>query len=146
MPNNTSKLFSRGALLFFSILMAAFQSFLEILTLYAQRPIVEKQSKYAFYHPFSEAIGKYFLALKLHMLTYLASMIMDLPNKIGTTIIFDLVVYFMTNLRRTPEHFFIFFLFTFVCTLTMSMFFRSIGALSRTLAQVSFLRKFDECL
>lgn len=73
-------------------------------------------------------------------------MIMDLPNKIGTTIIFDLVVYFMTNLRRTPEHFFIFFLFTFVCTLTMSMFFRSIGALSRTLAQVSFPCKFDEYL
>ncbi|CAG8953551.1 hypothetical protein HYFRA_00010008 [Hymenoscyphus fraxineus] len=120
MPNDTSKLFSRGALLFFSILMAAFQSFLEILTLYAQRPIVEKQSKYAFYHPFSEAI---------------ASMIMDLPNKIGTTIIFDLVVYFMTNLRRTPENFFVFFLFTFVCTLTMSMYFRSIGAVSRTLAQ-----------
>ncbi|KAH6679698.1 putative ABC transporter CDR4 [Halenospora varia] len=120
LQNTTTTLYSRGALLFFSILMAAFQSFLEILTLYAQRDIVEKQAKYAFYHPFSEAI---------------ASMICDLPNKIGTTIIFDLVVYFMTNLRRTPEHFFVFFLFTFVCTLTMSMYFRSIGALSRTLAQ-----------
>lgn len=30
----------------------------QILTLYAQRPIVEKQAKYAFYHPFAEAIGK----------------------------------------------------------------------------------------
>ncbi|KAG9231760.1 putative ABC transporter CDR4 [Amylocarpus encephaloides] len=120
LQNQTSTLYSRGALLFFAILMAAFQSFLEILTLYAQRGIVEKQAKYAFYHPFSEAI---------------ASMIADLPNKIGVTIIFDVVVYFMTNLRRTPEHFFIFFLFTFVCTLTMSMYFRSIGALSRTLAQ-----------
>lgn len=62
-------------------------------------------------------------------------MITDLPNKIGTTIVFDLTVYFMTNLRRTPGHFFVFFLFTFVCTLTMSMFFRSIGAMSRSLSQ-----------
>lgn len=62
-------------------------------------------------------------------------MITDLPNKIGTTIVFDLTVYFMTNLRRTPGHFFVFFLFTFVCTVTMSMFFRSIGALSRSLSQ-----------
>ena len=30
----------------------------QILTLYAQRPIVEKQAKYAFYHPFAEAIGE----------------------------------------------------------------------------------------
>jgi ATP-binding cassette subfamily G (WHITE) protein 2 (PDR) len=81
---------------------------------------VEKQSKYAFYHPFAEA---------------LASIICDLPNQIGTTIFFDLTLYFMTNLRRTPGHFFVFFLFTFVVTLTMSMFFRSIASLSRTLSQ-----------
>jgi ABC-type multidrug transport system permease subunit len=90
------------------------------LTLYAQRPIVEKHSKYAFYHPFTEAI---------------ASMLTDLPNKIGTAIVFDLSLYFMTNLRRTPGHFFVFFLFSFMCTLAMSMFFRSIASLSRTLSQ-----------
>ncbi|KAL8673293.1 MAG: hypothetical protein Q9168_002291 [Polycauliona sp. 1 TL-2023] len=57
LPNNTDALFSRGALIFFAILLAAFASALEILTLYAQRPIVEKQSKYAFYHPFAEGFG-----------------------------------------------------------------------------------------
>lgn len=62
-------------------------------------------------------------------------MITDLPNKIFTTILFDLTIYFMTNLRRTPGHFFVFLLFTFVCTLTMSMFFRSIAATSRSLSQ-----------
>ncbi|KAE8453210.1 hypothetical protein EG329_011277 [Mollisiaceae sp. DMI_Dod_QoI] len=120
LPNDTASLYSRGALLFFAILMAAFQSALEILTLYAQRPIVEKHSKYAFYHPFAEAI---------------ASMICDLPNKIGTATAFNLALYFMTNLRRTPGHFFVFYLFTFICTLTISMYFRSIAALSRTLSQ-----------
>ncbi|KAL8874372.1 MAG: hypothetical protein Q9174_000271 [Haloplaca sp. 1 TL-2023] len=120
LPENTESFYSRGALLFFAILLNAFSSYLEILTIYAQRPIVEKQSTYAFYHPSSEAI---------------ASMICDLPNKILTSISFNLTLYFLTHLRRTPSAFFTFYLFSFICTLAMSMVFRSIGALSRTLAQ-----------
>jgi ATP-binding cassette, subfamily G (WHITE), member 2, PDR len=92
----------------------------QILTLYAQRPIVEKQAKYAFYHPFAEAV---------------ASMLCDLPNKILTSIFFNLTLYFMTHLRRTPGAFFTFYLFSFTCILAMSMVFRTIGALSRSLAQ-----------
>lgn len=49
LKDDTSTLYSRGALLFFAILLNAFSSALEILTLYAQRPIVEKHNKYAFY-------------------------------------------------------------------------------------------------
>jgi ATP-binding cassette subfamily G (WHITE) protein 2 (PDR) len=66
-------------------------------------------------------------------------MICDLPNKIGTAIGFNLTLYFMTNLRRTPGHFFVFLLFSFTCTLTMSMYFRCIAALSRTFPQVGLL-------
>ncbi|KAL8735882.1 MAG: hypothetical protein Q9181_002631 [Wetmoreana brouardii] len=120
LPADTSNFYSRGALLFFAILLNAFSSYLEILTIYAQRPIVDKQSKYAFYHPSSEAV---------------ASMICDLPNKILTSIFFNITLYFLTHLRRTPSAFFTFYLFSFMCTLSMSMVFRSIGALSRTLAQ-----------
>ena len=116
----TGSFFSRSALLFFAILLSAFSSFLEILTLYAQRGIVEKQAKYAFYHPLSEAI---------------ASMIVGLPEKIITSIFFNLTLYFLTNLRRTPSAFFIYYLFSFAVALTMSMVFRTIGALSKTLAQ-----------
>ncbi|RFU24398.1 hypothetical protein B7463_g11940, partial [Scytalidium lignicola] len=120
LAEDTAALYSRGALLFFAILLNAFSSALEILTLYAQRPIVEKQAKYAFYHPFAEAV---------------ASMICDLPNKILTSIFFNLALYFMTNLRRTPGAFFTFYLFSFMCVLAMSMIFRSIAALSRSLSQ-----------
>ncbi|KAI9751254.1 MAG: pyruvate dehydrogenase E1, beta subunit [Chaenotheca gracillima] len=120
LQDNTESFYSRGALLFFAILLNAFSSALEILTLYTQRPIVEKQSKYAFYHPFAEAV---------------ASMICDLPNKFLTSVFFNLTLYFMTNLRRTPGHFFVFYLFSVVVVLTMSMLFRCIGALSRSLAQ-----------
>lgn len=62
-------------------------------------------------------------------------MICDLPNKLLTSLMFNLVLYFMTNLRRTPAAFFTFYLFTFACILTMSMIFRTIGAISRSLAQ-----------
>ncbi|PWW80121.1 putative ABC transporter [Tuber magnatum] len=120
LKEDTSSFYSRGALLFFGILMNAFSSALEILTLYAQRPIVEKHSQYALYHPFSEAV---------------ASMICDLPSKILTCISFNLTLYFMSNLRREIDAFFIFLLFSFVCTLAMSMVFRTIAAVSRTIYQ-----------
>jgi ATP-binding cassette subfamily G (WHITE) protein 2 (PDR) len=117
---NTDSFFQRGALLFFAILMNAFASSLEILTLWAQRPIVEKHKKYALYHPSAEAIS---------------SMLVDLPAKILVALFFNIVLYFMTNLRRTAGHFFVFFLFSFTITLTMSNLFRAIGAMSRTHAQ-----------
>lgn len=120
LQDNTGTLFSKGALLFFAILMNAFSSALEILTLFAQRPIVEKHTKYAFYHPFAEAI---------------ASMITDMPNKIMTSLMFNLTLYFMTNLRRTPGHFFTFLLFGFSCVMAMSMIFRMIGSTARSLSQ-----------
>jgi len=120
LADTTSALYSRGSLLFFAILLNAFSSQLEILTLYSQRPIVEKHTKYAFYHPFSEA---------------LSSMLCDLPNKLISCTCFNLVLYFLTNLRREPGAFFIFYLFNFMCILAMSMFFRCIASLSRTLNQ-----------
>ncbi|KKY22769.1 putative abc [Phaeomoniella chlamydospora] len=120
LADNTSSFYSRGALLFFAVLLNGFASALEILTLYAQRPIVEKHTRYALYHPFAEAIS---------------SMICDLPYKITNAILFNLVLYFMTNLRREPGAFFTFFLFSFVTTLVMSMIFRTIAATSRSLSQ-----------
>lgn len=120
LTNSTQSFYERGALIFFAILMNAFGSALEILTLYAQRPIVEKQSRYAFYHPSAEAF---------------ASMLTDLPYKVLNAIIFNLTIYFMANLRREPGHFFFFLLISFFLTLTMSMLFRTIASVSRTLSQ-----------
>ncbi|KAI9935030.1 hypothetical protein ASPWEDRAFT_117761 [Aspergillus wentii DTO 134E9] len=116
----TDSFFRRGALLFFSILLNAFSSSLEILTLWQQRPIVEKHDKYALYHPSAEAIS---------------SLIVDLPAKAVVGVVFNLIIYFMTHLRRTPGHFFVFFLFSIITTLTMSNIFRWIGAISRSRAQ-----------
>ncbi|EXJ91459.1 ATPase [Capronia epimyces CBS 606.96] len=120
LPDSTSSFYSRGALLFFAVLFAAMQSALEILALFVQRPIVEKHNDYALYHPFAEAV---------------ASMMVDLPTKVVVSVSFNLVLYFMTNLRRTPGHFFVYLLFSFVTTLAMSSIFRTIASISRTLSQ-----------
>ncbi|KAJ5515061.1 CDR ABC transporter [Penicillium fimorum] len=120
LKEDVTSFYSRGALLFFSVLLNAFSSALEILTLYAQRPIVEKQARYAMYHPFAEAIS---------------SMICDMPYKIVNAITFNITLYFMTGLRQTPSAFFTFLLFSFMTTMTMSMVFRTIASYSRTLSQ-----------
>lgn len=72
------------------------------------------------YHPFTEAI---------------ASMLCDMPYKVLNAIFFNVTLYFMSNLRREPGAFFVFLLFSFVTTLTMSMLFRTIAAASRSLSQ-----------
>ena len=92
----------------------------QILLLYGARPIVEKHVRYAFYHPSAEAM---------------AGLVTDMPYKIGNAIFFNLVLYFMTNLRRTPGAFFTFLLFSFSTTLVMSHMYRTFGALSRSLVQ-----------
>jgi ATP-binding cassette subfamily G (WHITE) protein 2 (PDR) len=67
LQQTTDSFRQRGSLLFFAILLAGFASALEILTLFAQRSIVEKHTRYAFYHPSAEAF---------------ASMAVDMPYKI----------------------------------------------------------------
>ncbi|KAI0888526.1 ABC-2 type transporter-domain-containing protein [Annulohypoxylon maeteangense] len=120
LQDNSSSFYQRGALLFFACLMNAFSSALEILTLYAQRPIVEKHSRYALYHPSAEAV---------------ASMLVDMPYKVVNSIVFNISLYFMTNLRREPGAFFFFLLITFFTVMVMSMIFRTIASASRTLSQ-----------
>ncbi|CCG83334.1 ABC transporter CDR4 [Taphrina deformans PYCC 5710] len=117
---NTTSFFSRGSLLFFAVLLNAFGSALEILTLYAQRAIVEKQARYAFYHPSAEAF---------------ASMLTDMPYKITNSILFNTTLYFMSHLRREPGPFFFFLLMSFFLTMAMSMLFRTIASVSRTFSQ-----------
>jgi ATP-binding cassette subfamily G (WHITE) protein 2 (PDR) len=106
---NTASFYGRAVVLFMAILFNAFASILEVMTLYAQRPIVEKQSRYAFYHPSAESYS---------------AVLVDLPVKIAGAISFNLVFYFMTNLNRDPNHFFFYLLVVFLIVLAMSGIFR----------------------
>ncbi len=110
MRQTTATFYSRGAVLFLAILSNAFSSALEILTQYAQRSIVEKQARYAFYHPSAESFS---------------SILVDMPYKVLNSICYNLVIYFMTNLNREPGAFFFFLLVSFLMVLAMSGIFRS---------------------
>ncbi|KAI5909459.1 Multidrug resistance protein CDR1 [Candida parapsilosis] len=119
MKQNTGSFYFRGASLFFAVLYNAFSSILEILSLFDARPIVEKHKKYALYRPAADA---------------LASIITELPTKLMMSMSFNFVFYFMVNFRRNPGRFFFYWLMNWWCTLVMSHLFRSIGAVSTTIA------------
>lgn len=119
-PATTDGFFARGSVLFIAILMNALTAISEINSLYAQRPIVEKQASYAFYHPATEAM---------------AGVLSDIPIKFVTAVVFNIILYFMAGLRREPAQFFLFFLITFISTFVMSAVFRTLAASTKTVAQ-----------
>ncbi|UPK93740.1 hypothetical protein LCI18_004675 [Fusarium solani-melongenae] len=120
LPETTGSFQNRGIVLFIGVLANAFASALEILTQYSQRPIVEKHTRYAFYHASAEAFS---------------SILVDMPYKILNSICYNLTLYFMTNLNRTPGAFFFFLFVSFLMVLAMSGVFRTIASVSRTLSQ-----------
>ncbi|KAH7413485.1 putative ABC transporter CDR4 [Cadophora sp. MPI-SDFR-AT-0126] len=118
--SDTASFFQKGGVLFFAVLLNALIAISEINTLYSQRPIVEKQASYAFYHPFTEAM---------------AGIVADIPVKFMIATCFNIILYFLAGLRREPSQFFIFFMFNFVAILTMSQIYRSIAASTKTVSQ-----------
>ena len=123
-PNTVEGFQSKGATLFFAVLLNALTAMSEINNLYAQRPIVEKQNSYAFYHPATEAI---------------ASVLADVPVKFLLSVAFNIILYFLAGLRPRAGNFFVYFLFTFIVTFVMSAVFRTLAASTQTVAQAMSL-------
>jgi ABC-type multidrug transport system ATPase subunit len=115
---------SKGAVIFFSVLLNAISAVTEINSLYSQRPIVEKHKSYAFYHPATEAIS---------------GVVADIPTKFLFAIAFNFALYFLSGLRYEPSQFFIFFLVNYVITFVMAAVFRTMAALTKTIAQAMAL-------
>ncbi|KAI8936432.1 hypothetical protein NX059_006840 [Plenodomus lindquistii] len=120
LSGTTESFFKRGGLLFMVVLLNAFSSILEIMNLYAKRTIVEKHKRYALYHPSAEAMS---------------AMIVDLPYKVANSFIVNTTLYFMGNLRRQPGPFFFFLLVGFSVGMSMSMLFRLLASMTKTIAQ-----------
>ncbi|KAF1949243.1 multidrug resistance protein CDR1 [Byssothecium circinans] len=117
LKQDSSSFYYRGGIIFFSLMFNAFASQLEVLTIYAERPVVEKQNRYAFYHQSAQAIASY---------------LCDLPYKIANMFVFNILVYFMSHLRREPGAFFFFCLVTLLATLVQSAIFRTLASITRT--------------
>ncbi|OLN87450.1 ABC transporter CDR4-like protein 5 [Colletotrichum chlorophyti] len=121
LPPDASSIYKRNLVIFYTILINAMGSILEIHTLYGKRKIVEKHARYALYHPSAEAIG---------------AVIVDLPYKLFNALFINIPVYFMANLRRdSAGPFFFFLLFSFTITVSMSMIFRFLGSVTRSTSQ-----------
>lgn len=119
-PDASVGFFSKGAVLFFAVLLNALIAISEINSLYSQRPIVEKQASYAFYHPFTEAV---------------AGIVSDIPVKFGLATVFNIILYFLAGLRREASQFFIYFLVIFTAMFVMTAIFRTMAAVTKTISQ-----------
>ncbi|KAK9385119.1 ABC-2 type transporter-domain-containing protein [Lipomyces mesembrius] len=118
LPSTYQGSFSRGGVLFFALLTFTVNAVAEMAMLYPQRAVVDKQKRFAFYHPAAEAIA--FIATSM-------------PIKIIAMTIFCLVLYFMSDLNRKAGQFFIFMLFVQFVTFTMTAFFQMISSFTKTL-------------
>lgn len=76
------------------------------------RPIIKKQTGYGFYRPAAYQI---------------ANAVADMPFSATRILVYDIIIYFMTHLYRTPGGFFSFHLINYTAFLTMQGFFRTIG-------------------
>lgn len=123
-PAATAGFYQKGAVLFYAVLLNALAAMTEINSLYAQRPIVEKHNSFAFYHPSTEAI---------------AGIISDIPVKFLLAVAFNIILYFLSNLRREPSQFFIYFLINFIIMFVMSAVFRTMAAITKTVSQAMTL-------
>ena len=114
--NTTSGAFSRGGVLFFSILYNALTSLAEINNAFAQRPILMKQKSYSFYHMSVEA---------------LQHNISQIPIRLFTYTVFGLIVYFLANLNRTAGQFFFYLLIMSFTAFALASFFSMISSFTK---------------
>lgn len=103
-----------GGVIFFLLLFNALLALAELTDAFSSRPIMLKHKAFSFYRPSAYAI---------------AQTVVDLPLVLVQVLLFDIVIYFMSGLARTPSQFFISILILFMQTLSMYSFFRAIGSL-----------------
>ncbi len=117
--DSTSGAYSRGGVLNFSILLFAIIALAEISYSFEHRPILLKQKSYMFYHPAGEQ---------------LARSLSDIPFKLVSITGFTIIIYFLTNLKRTAGQFFIFFIFVCLTSFTMNALFQMVASSFQTMA------------
>ncbi|TVY83887.1 ABC transporter G family member [Lachnellula suecica] len=114
LPKTSAGAFTRGGLLFISLLFNAFQAFSELASTMIGRPIVNKHKAYTFHRPSA---------------LWIAQIIVDLAFSATQILVFSIIVYFMCGLVRDAGAFFTFYLVVVSGYLAMTLFFRTVGCL-----------------
>ncbi|KAJ7596495.1 ABC-2 type transporter-domain-containing protein [Mycena floridula] len=116
LPTTSAGGFTRGSVLFTAILNCSLDAFGEIPMQMLGRPILQRQTGYKMYRPAA---------------TSLANLVADLPFSASRWLIFDIIIYFMTNLNRSAGGFFVFHLLNYTTYLALQGFFRTFGLMCK---------------
>ncbi|KAL1979618.1 hypothetical protein VTN96DRAFT_5440 [Rasamsonia emersonii] len=114
LPTTSAGAFTRGGLLFISLLFNAFQAFSELGSTMLGRPIVNKHRAFTFHRPSA---------------LWIAQIIVDIAFASVQICVFSIIVYFMCGLVLDAGAFFTFVLIIIMGYLSMTLFFRAIGCL-----------------
>ena len=114
LPKTSAGAFTRGGLMFVSLLFNAFQAFGELASTMLGRPIVNKHKAYTFHRPSA---------------LWIAQIVVDVVFAAAQTMVFSIIVYFMCGLVRDAGAFFTFWLIIITGYLSMTLFFRTIGCI-----------------
>ncbi|EAW08667.1 ABC drug exporter AtrF [Aspergillus clavatus NRRL 1] len=115
---DTSGAFSRGGALFFSILFLGWLQLTELMPAVSGRGIVARHKEYAFYRPSAVSIAR---------------VVVDFPAIFCMVVPFTIIVYFMSGLDVSASKFFIYFLFVYTTTFSITSLYRMFAALSPTI-------------
>ncbi|KAF9336983.1 hypothetical protein BG006_006647 [Podila minutissima] len=116
LPVDANGTFTRGGVLFFSLLFNALISQAELPMAMTGRSILYKHKNFAMYRPSAFAI---------------AQICVDIPLVIVQILLFSVVLYFMAGLKRDIS-ILIFMVILFCCAMCMTAFFRMWAAVSAT--------------
>jgi ABC-type multidrug transport system ATPase subunit len=116
MPTTTDGVFIRGGDLFILLLFSTLTAFAEMPTQMMGRPILARQAGYAFYRPAAQLI---------------ASLIADFPFGIPRTIMFTVIVYFMSGLALSAGAFFTALLIIHIAYYVFRCLFTLFGVVTR---------------
>jgi ATP-binding cassette subfamily G (WHITE) protein 2 (SNQ2) len=103
-PLNTEGAFTRGGALFFSILFLGWLQLTELMKAVSGRAVVARHQEYAFYRPSAVA---------------LARVIVDFPVILVQSLLFGVIMYFMTGLDVEAGKFWIYMLFVYITTILL---------------------------
>ncbi|KAF9984142.1 hypothetical protein BGZ65_000928 [Modicella reniformis] len=117
LPLSAGGAFTRGGVLFFSLLFNALISQAELPMAMQGRSILYKHKGFAMYRPSAFAISQ---------------ICVDIPLVMVQILLFSVVLYFMSGLQRTFVKWLLFCVILFLCALCMTAFFRMWAAVSAT--------------
>ncbi|RKP10124.1 ABC-2 type transporter-domain-containing protein [Thamnocephalis sphaerospora] len=124
LPLNSSGAFTRGGILYFSLLFNSLFSQAEVPKSFFGRGVLYKHKALALYHPSAY---------------YIAQVLADVPRLFLQSLLFSALIYWMVGLHSTASAFLTYFLILFLAGLTMTALFRLLASISPDIEFASIL-------